>query len=95
MMYLTREERKLIAQTVVRHTSRRVPVFVHGAWSQADTIQLDRHVVEIGADGIGMLTPAYLKLSDHGLVDFYRAVAVSVPCELSYLSLQHPPERRQ
>lgn len=82
MMYLTLKERKLIAETVVNHTNRRAPVFVHvGAWSQADTIQLARHAVEIGADGIGVLTPAFFKLSDRGLVDFYKAVAVSVPAD--------------
>ena len=82
MMYLTLEERKLIAETVVRHTRKRVPVFVHvGAWSQADTIQLARHAVEIGADGIGVLTPAFFKLSDRGLVDFYKSVAGSVPAD--------------
>ena len=28
MMYLTVEERKLVAETVVNHTNKRVPVFV-------------------------------------------------------------------
>ena len=82
MMYLTLKERKLIAETVVNHTSKRAPVFVHvGAWSQADTIELARHAVEIGADGIGVLTPAFFKISDRGLVDFYKAVAASVPAD--------------
>lgn len=80
MMYLTLEERKLVAETVVEHTAGRAPVFVHtGAWSLADTIELSRHAVDIGADGIGVVTPAFFKLSDQGLVDFYRAVATSVP----------------
>ncbi len=82
MMYLSLAERKLIAETVVKHTNKRAPVFVHvGAWSQADTIQLARHAVEIGADGIGVLTPAFFKLSDRGLIDFYKAVAASVPVD--------------
>ena len=50
MMYLTVDERKLVAETVVRQANGRVPVFVHvGAWNQADTIELAKHAVEIGA----------------------------------------------
>jgi len=80
MMYLSLEERKLVAETVVKHVNHRVPVFVHvGAWNQTDTIELARHAVEIGADGIGVVTPAFFKLSDRGLVEFYKAVAGSVP----------------
>ena len=82
MMYLSLSERKLVADTVVKHTNGRVPVFVHvGAWNQADTIELAKHAVEIGADGIGVVTPAFFKLSDRGLIEFYKAVANSVPAD--------------
>ena len=34
MMYLTVEERKLVTETVVKHTNKRVPVFAQvGAWN--------------------------------------------------------------
>lgn len=80
MMYLTVEERKLVAETVVEHTAHRVPVFVQvGAWNLADTIELAQHAVKIGADGIGVVTPVFYKMSDQGLVDFYEAVSNSVP----------------
>lgn len=82
MMYLTLDERKFIADTVVKHVNGKVPVYIHvGAWSQADTISLAQHAVEIGADGIGVVTPAFYKLSDQGLIDFYLAVAQSVPSD--------------
>lgn len=82
MMYLTVAERKLVAETVVRQTAGRVPVFVQaGAWNQADTIELARHAVSIGADGIGVVTPVFYKLSDRGLLDFYKAVAAAVPAD--------------
>ena len=58
MMYLTVEERKLVAETVVKQATGRIPVFVHvGAWNQADTIELAQHAEKIGADGIGVVTP--------------------------------------
>ncbi len=82
MMYLSVAERKLVAETVVRYAAGRVPVFVQtGAWNLADTIELSRHAVEIGADGIGVVTPVFYKLSDQGLIDFYKAVASSVPAD--------------
>ena len=78
-MYLTVEERKLVAEVTVRKAAKRVPVFVHvGAWNLKDTIELAQHAEKIGADGIGVVTPAFYKLSDRGLVDFYVAVANSV-----------------
>ena len=80
MMYLTVEERKLTAQTVVKHAAGRVPVFVHvGAWNQADTIELAKHAASIGADGIGVVTPSFYAISDKGIIDYFRAVANSVP----------------
>ena len=80
MMYLSVAERKLAAETVVKHAAKRVPVFVHvGAWNLADTIELAQHAVSIGADGIGVVTPSFYTISDRGLVDFYKSVAASVP----------------
>lgn len=80
MMYLTVEERKLIADVTVKQAAGRAPVFVHvGAWNQKDTIELAQHAVEIGADGIGVVTPVFYILSDDGLFNFYKSVADSVP----------------
>ena len=80
MMYLTVAERKQVAEVVVKHAAGRIPVFVHvGAWNQADTIELAKHAVSIGADGIGVVTPSFYAISDRGLIDYYTAVAQSVP----------------
>ncbi len=80
MMYLTVDERKLVAETVVKQAAGRVPVFIHvGAWNLSDTIELARHAVSIGADGIGVVTPVFYSISDAGLIDYYTAVARSVP----------------
>ncbi|MCQ4988766.1 dihydrodipicolinate synthase family protein [[Clostridium] symbiosum] len=80
MMYLSVEERRLAAETVVRHAAGRVPVFVHvGAWNLRDTVELAKHAAEIGADGIAVVTPAFFSVRDHGLVDYFTTVAKSVP----------------
>lgn len=80
MMYMSVAERKQVAEVVVKHAAGRIPVYVHvGAWNQADTIELAKHAVEIGAQGIGVVTPSFYSISDKGLVDYYVAVANSVP----------------
>lgn len=80
MLLLSPEERKLILETVVKKNAGRIPVFAQvGAMTLKDTVELARHAVDTGADGIGVVTPSYFKLSDDGLVDYYKAVAASVP----------------
>lgn len=44
-----------------------------------DTINLAKHAVEEGADGIGVVTPSYFSFSDDGLVDYYVKISNSVP----------------
>lgn len=80
MLLLTVDERKAISQAAVRQADGRVPVFVQaGALNQADTIELAKHAVKIGADGIGVVTPSYFKVSDDALTEYYIQVAGSVP----------------
>ena len=80
MMYLSVEERKLAAETVIRQAAGRVPVFVHvGAWNTADTVELAQHAAACGADGIGVVTPAFYSISDRGLIEYFTTVAQSVP----------------
>lgn len=80
MVYLSNEERKAVVATVVKKAAHRVPVFAHvGAANTADTIELAKHAVEVGADGIGVVTPWYFQLSDQELIEFYCDVARAVP----------------
>lgn len=84
MMYLTTEERKQVAEVTVKTSNARVPVFIHvGGWNQAQTIELAQHAANIGADGIGVVTPSFFKLSDQALFEFYKAVSESVPKDFS------------
>lgn len=84
MVYLTNDERKLIVETVVKKTAGRIPVFAQvGAANTRDTVELARHAVKCGADGIGVVTPWYFQLSPKALVDFYVEVAASVPEDCS------------
>ncbi len=79
-MYLTVEEHKQVVETVVGQSAGRVLVFIHvGTWNQADTIEMAKYAAEIGADGIGVVTPVFNRGSDEGLIDYYVSVATSVP----------------
>ena len=84
MMYMTVAERKLVAEETVKHVAGRVPVFVMvGANTLRDTIELAQHAAAIGADGVGVVTPSYYKLTDRSLVEFFTSVAHSVPEDFS------------
>ena len=80
MHLMTVDERKKVAQTVVEHADKRVTVYIHtGALSLSDTITLTRHSYDIGADGAGVVSPAFFKLSEKEMEEFYVEVAKSVP----------------
>ena len=84
MLLLSIEERKQIVETVVNKANHRIPVFVQvGAMNLMDTVELARHAYDIGADGIGVVTPAFFKLSDQELIEYYGKVADSIPEDYS------------
>lgn len=77
---LTVEERKKIAETIVKTADSRVTVYIHvGAANEEDVIDLAKHAYSIGADGIGVVTPYYLKLNEKELSHFFVRIAKSVP----------------
>ena len=74
---LTTAERKLIAETVVKKANGRVTVYVQvGAMTTKETIELAKHAHEIGADGIGVVTPSYFHVNDEGIIDLDRKSVV-------------------
>ena len=80
MYLLNTEERKRIAQIVVKQAASKVTVYIHvGAMNERDTINLAKHAYEIGADGIGVVTPSYFKVTDYEMEEYYVSVANSIP----------------
>ena len=80
MYHLTLEERKAVAEAVVKKAAGRVTVFIHvGSMHQNETIELAKHAHEIGADGIGVVTPSFFGVNDTEMEEYYTAVANSVP----------------
>ena len=79
---LTTEERKLIAKVVVEQTGGRIPVFVHvGAATTGEAVELAKHAVEIGADGIAAVTPFYFGYSQEALIQYYEEILAVVPAD--------------
>jgi 4-hydroxy-tetrahydrodipicolinate synthase len=82
MHLLSVAERKRLAEIVVQQAAGRVTVFIHvGAMAQQDTVELAKHAYQIGADGIGVVTPAYFAARDREIEEYFVTVAGSVPSD--------------
>ncbi len=82
MFLMSVEERKKIAETVVKAAAGRATVYIHtGAMTLKDTIELSRHAKDVGADGVGVVTPAYFGVNDREMVEYYDAVSKSIPAD--------------
>ena len=80
MLLMSVEERKTVAETVVKQARGRVTVYIHvGAMTQKNTVELAKHAYEIGADGIGVVTPVFFHMTDEELINYYSTIAHSVP----------------
>lgn len=78
-LHLTTDERKGIAETVVANAQGAVPVYIQcGAMLQNDTLELARHAQSVGADGIGLVTPAYFPVTEQEMEQYYITVCRTV-----------------
>ena len=81
-LLLTKEEREKIAEILVKVSAGRVPVFIQcGAMSTEEAASHAQHAVKIGADGIGVMTPAFFTMDDEGLFQYFSAVVSPLPKE--------------
>lgn len=79
MALLTIQERKQIAELVIRVVDKRIPVVVHvGDISTQRTIELAQHAEKMGADGISVICPYFYLLNEREIVEHYREVSQSV-----------------
>jgi N-acetylneuraminate lyase len=83
------EERKAIADCVVRAAAGRLPVMVHvGAVATADAVALAEHAARIGADAVSAVGPIYYAASADGVFEYYRRIgsATDLPLYAYHLS---------
>jgi len=73
------EQRKSVAEVVVKEVAGRIPVIVHvGTTNTKETVELAKHAEEIGAQAVGAVSPYYFKPDLEGLVEHYRLLAEAV-----------------
>lgn len=82
MFRLSIDERKTVAEIVVNEAAGRVPVFIHiGAMGMEETLELAKHASDIGADGIGAVTPSYFSVNDREMEEYYLSIAKRIPAD--------------
>jgi dihydrodipicolinate synthase/N-acetylneuraminate lyase len=80
MLKLSVPERKAISETVVKTANGRVTVYIHvGDVNVDNVLELASHAHQIGADGIGVVTPIYFGVNEREMENFYLQVATSLP----------------
>lgn len=76
---LSDKEKFLVIKTVVDHVNERLPVIAGtAANSTKHTIELSLEAMELGADATLIMTPAYIKPTQEGLYQHYKAIANAV-----------------
>lgn len=79
-LLLTRAERERVAEITVETSRGRTPVFIQcGSMSTAEAASHARHAAKIGADGIGIMTPAFFTVDDEALFQYYQAIIAPLP----------------
>lgn len=89
---LALEERRAIAECVVRASSGRLPVMVHvGTPNTADAVALARHAAEIGADAVSAVGPTYFAYTPEAIFSYYTHIgrATDLPLFAYHLAGVH------
>lgn len=77
---LSPEERRALAETVVRAADGRIPVIIHtGAITTREAVELTRHAQSCGASAAALITPYYFHFPDEALFRHFAQVCEAVP----------------
>lgn len=81
--YLSVDERKKILEAVWSASDGKAIVYAQiGGTTLENSLELAKHAIELGVDGLGILTPTYYPLSDEELEEYYVTISKSVPMDL-------------
>ena len=73
------DERKTVAESVIKASSGRIPVVVQvGCADTSSTVELAKHAERIGADAVATLTPYYYKPGEKAILKHFESVSKSV-----------------
>lgn len=74
-LLLSPDERRQVAETVVREVAGQVPVIVHaGSPATRDAVALARHAKQCGASAVATIPPIYYRVGIAGAVEYLRAI---------------------
>jgi len=77
---LNQAEQLLVIKTVIDQVKERIPVIAGtGKNATKECIHLTQIAMELGAHAALIMTPAYIKPTQEGLYQHYRAIATAVP----------------
>jgi len=89
-LFLTPEERKLVARTAIETVAGQVPVMVHvGAVSTNESVLLAEDARKAGAAAVSSIPPIYYKVGLEGMLQHIRAIAQAAALPTYYY---HIPE---
>jgi len=78
-IYMSVEERKLVAENVIKQVRGRVPVIIHvGCVAVHDAVALAQHAQQMGADGVSSVLPP-LYSNPQSLYAYFEKLASAVP----------------
>lgn len=79
-LMLSQEEREHVAEVVTEVNDHVLPLFIQcGAMTTKETAALANHAVKIGADGIGVMSPAFFGMDEEALFGYYSDVINGLP----------------
>jgi dihydrodipicolinate synthase/N-acetylneuraminate lyase len=79
-MVMEIDERKKVAERLVRRVAGKVPIVMHiGTANTYSSIDLARHTVGLGVDAVAVVPPYYYPHNDWEVYAHYKAIAKSVP----------------
>ena len=91
-LLLSQQERESVAEIMVKTAANRIPVFIQcGSMTTAETVSHVQHAARIGADGVGVMSPAFFPMDEASLFGYYSAVIESVPREYPVYGQCHLP----
>lgn len=79
-LLLTKEERQHVAEVMAKANERRLPLFIQcGSMTTDETASHAMHALKIGADGIGVMSPAFFQMDEESLYQYYSDVIKNLP----------------
>lgn len=79
-LLMTKQEREHVAEVMAETNNHRLPLFIQcGSMTTEETASHAKHAAAIGADGIGIMSPAFFGMDEESLFQYYAAVIEGLP----------------